>query len=312
MHLIMDTNPVLLNKPWMNYSKNVVAGWTVTVTARHGGIIISALTLFVQMAGESLWSIVAFAMHQLRACDVPGSALFRQLQVILRNPGNALNTVFEIIEVAWVWHGHIRRPFRDCLAVGSVPLVIFASFTIAGLFVNSITVSPGDINQVLLQPTDCGLQNWTPTDPSAFLSIKAKWSQDMRKSRAYASECYDVASESIGCSSLPIKQLPYTMITNASCPFAGGCLGAVSFDTGMLDSHKHLGINGKSDERVEFQFTTTCAVIDVGAYTTAKPDPESNSGYMRDTVYLGSVLGQNYTFQYSQMQTLQPTSYNLM
>ena len=307
----MDGHPVFLNRAWQNYSTNYFSGWTLTVTARNGALIVSALALLVQMAGESLWVIIAFLLHQRRVSNSPSTGLFRQLQVILRNPTSSFFTAVGIVKAGWVWRGHIRKPIRSTFALASVPLLIFISFTIAGIFVATVTIPAYEINQILLQPTACGLQNWMPNQVSTFLNIKAKWSEDMRRSRAYASECYNVPDKTIGCASLPIQQLPYTMVTNASCPFARGCRATVSFDTGLLDSHSHLGINAERKNRIGFQFTTTCAMIDIDDRIITRTDPHGNGVYLMETAFLGATLGRNYTFQYSTLSTLQPLSYSL-
>ncbi|ESU07599.1 hypothetical protein FGSG_02196 [Fusarium graminearum PH-1] len=70
---------------------------------------------------------------------------------------------------------------------------------------------------------------------------------------------------------LAVESLPYTENTSAECPFADefcktGSNGAISFDTGLLDSHVHLGINAPNDERVQYRWRSTCTPIQMNGH----------------------------------------------
>jgi hypothetical protein len=133
-----------------------------------------------------------------------------------------------------------------------------------------------------------------------------KFANDIRKSRTYATECYN-KNRTTGCASLPVQQLPYSVRLNASCPFGTRCIDQVQFDTGLLDSHTHLGINSKEGDRVKFQFSTTCAVVDVNDRIRRSQD----NGYNVWTLHLGPDAYGNYTYQYSTMRMVTPITYTV-
>jgi hypothetical protein len=326
----MDTYPVYLNRPWLDHSTNSFSGWTITVTAQTGAIVVSALALLVQMAGEAMWSIVAFSLHQSRTTLSPQTGLFRQLQVILRNPSNSLFTSVEILKAGWAWRGNIHGPVRKALLLAAWPILLFISFTIAGIFVATVTVPAYEINQILLRPTDCGMQVWTvPLPPvtaaniengpeivndwfATTTGIRSKSANDIRRSRAYANSCYNNPNKTVGCTNLPAQELPYSVQTGLSCPFGQRCLGTIQFDSGTLDSHTHLGINAKSSDRVNFQFITTCSVINIDDRIFSSRDPYSNGSFPLLSAYLDKAGGStNYTYQYATVQASRVTGYTV-
>lgn len=309
----MDQYPVYLKRPWINYSTNVFSGWTITVTADTGGYVITALALLVQVAGEAMWTIAALTIHQFRASDMPQTGLFRQTQVILRNPSTTLATSFQLIQAGWKWHGVVDSSIRRTTALAAWPMLLFVGFITAGIFVSRVTKPAYGINQVLLRSTNCGLENSaiTPSDEVAYYSVATKWASDIRQSRAYVSKCYDKPDRTLGCTSLPVQQLPYTTQMNVTCPLGRRCMGTAQFDTGLLDSHKHLGINAKYSDRVNFQMITTCAPIDIIDTYRLVPDPLAIGGWFLLRTYLGQYSIFNYTYSYPTMDTARAMPYTL-
>ena len=311
----MDSSQVYLNRPWMNHSTNAFSGWTITVTAATGAIIVSALAILVTIAGESMWSIVAFSLHQHRATKATQTGLFRQIQVILRNSSTSLSDAYEIVKTGRAWHKQrtIDKALLKACAIALWPAVLFISFTAAGIFVAKVTTPAYEVSQILLRPTKCGFPLWNNNDVDTTFQLQAKWANDARQSRAYAIECYNTTTLSPGCTNLPVQTLPYK--TNHDCPLNSSCNPFVEFDTDLLDSHKHLGINAKHSDRVKFQLHTLCAVMPVEDYVQHVLDPNSNgeSYYLR--VFLGpGVLNNfhtNYTWQYATIQTLLSMPYSV-
>lgn len=308
----MSSYPVYLNRPWMNHSANAFSGWTITVKASTGALVVAALALLVQMAGEAMWSIVAFCLHQRRTKNRPETGLFRQMQVVLRNPNTSLSTSVEILRAGWVWHGIVDKALRKSVMLACWPVLIFIGFTAAGVFVSTVTVPAYKVNQILLEPTNCGMQNWHKTDDlDLWTRMVAKWANDARQSRAHATECYNKPNKTLGCTSLPAQQLPYTISTNVSCPLGQRCLEGVNFDTGLLDSHKHLGINAKASDRVNFQLSTTCAPIDISDTYSTAADPFAKSEFFLLRVKIGTNGIYNYTYSYPTVQSVQQILYTI-
>lgn len=159
------------------------------------------------------------------------------------------------------------------------------------------------VNQILLKPTNCGLESTRANVAQSALplyDVQAKHASDKRQARAYANACYNSLNPSAECYSLPIQQLPYTVNREASCPFSGRCsmdsATTVQFDTGLLDSHEHLGINARPDERVGFRVASTCSVVRAADLTRLVPDEHSNGNWSIMQVYFGPIPGAaNYT-----------------
>lgn len=313
----MDSYPVLLNTPWINHSLSGLAAWSITVSASTGTIIIAALALLIQIAGEATWTIAALALHQARATDNPETGHFRQSQVVLRNPGTSLGTGIRLIQVGWKWHGVVHLALLKSIGLALIPLCLFGGFIAAGVMVSQVTALRNEVSQVLLWPMNCGIQNWTgPTDQATQLTIGGKWSSDTRWARQYATNCYR-PGKSLACTTPPVQQLPFTVSMNATCPVGKRCFGGVvRFDTGLLNSHKHLGINADHSSRVQFQMTTTCAPMDISDTLRDDYDPYINTTYTTEIFTLRTWMGPygkilNSTYELSTYQSLVPVAYQV-
>ncbi|CAK1358405.1 hypothetical protein CB0940_06977 [Cercospora beticola] len=307
--------PIYLNRPWMNHSKNTLSAWTITVTAERGAILIAVLALLVRVAGESLWTIIACALHQYRARSGPETAVFRQLQVILRNAGSSVASVLEIVNTGWASRKNSPQAFSKAVVLALFPLSVVLSFTAAGILVAKVAVPAYQSNQVLLKPTACGLTAYTA--PGTFFRHQSKPSDDIRQSRAYVDRCFGRPNGTSGCSQLPIQQLPYEADTSASCPFAGLCTlgdnGAMRMDTGLLDSHVHLGVNAKEEDRVGFQIVSTCSVLADFDFQELVRNPYDELPAIQAVIRanLGSVGSQNFTWEYNIVQATQSIAYTI-
>ena len=82
-----------------------------------------------------------------------------------------------------------------------------------------------------------------------------------------------------------------TSYANASCPFPGGskiCLkeaGNIHIDTGIIDSHKHLGINARPTDRFGVQFNLKCAPLVTEGYKR-RQKAGNNTSQDESTQYL--------------------------
>lgn len=88
---------------------------------------------------------------------------------------------------------------------------------------------------------------------------------------AYAQECYTNSSATQICSIYKQRRLPINVYRNISCPFPGKEICArnstnLRLDTGFLDSHDHLGINTKPQNRFVFRHVDECAPLTLDGY----------------------------------------------
>ena len=124
----MDSYPIYLNKPWTNRSRDAFSGWSITVSASAGALVVGALAILVSLAGECTWGIVAFAMHQIRASNQPETGFFRQTQVLLRNSGSSLGTGIYLLRAGWKWHGVVDGALLKYIGLAALPICPFGSF----------------------------------------------------------------------------------------------------------------------------------------------------------------------------------------
>lgn len=291
----------------MNHASSVAAGWTVTIPASSGALIVAALAVLVSTAGAAAWTIAAFALHQYRASPRPETGLSRTLQVILRNAGGSISSALEIVQVGHAWSGSVSHAKVKAYCLALWPFSINISFIVASIFVAKVALNAYEVNVVRLQPTNCGLDGIATSNGSDMnYEYTSKHVNDIRQSCAYVDACYNSPNGSLGCSSLPVQSLPFSNDTEATCKFGDLCLkrtgNAYGLDTGMLNSQTHLGINAKEDDRVNFRIATTCSVLSYKDYTTMKPDPMSTDNSTIFDINYGE-MGFNgttatYTWQY--------------
>ncbi|KAF7190092.1 hypothetical protein HII31_08423 [Pseudocercospora fuligena] len=314
-----NSYPVYLSKPWFDHSKDAFSAWTITLTADHGVYVIAVLVLLVRVAGEALWTITACALHQIRAKNKPENTLFKQLQVILRNSGTSLASALEIVGTGWASRATTRNAFWRAVKIAFWPLIIFISFTVAEILVSRVAVPTYDVDRVLLKPTTCGLTSWTGLQgfDANGARLRGKMSDDIRQSRAYANQCFGKENKTLGCTFLPTQQLPYAADMDADCPMSGRCwLGekkAMRLDTGLLDSHDHLGVNAKQDDRVQFQIASTCSVVRITDLLELVQNPFPDLPNIESVIRanLGSLGSQNFTWEYNTVQSTQSVAYTI-
>ncbi|KAF2735177.1 hypothetical protein EJ04DRAFT_218497 [Polyplosphaeria fusca] len=97
----------------------------------------------------------------------------------------------------------------------------------------------------------------------------------------FAVRCYrrENATKYRECRSYAQTKLPFTKDTNAACPFGDGVCKTnaanIRFDTGKLDSLKHLGLN--DGPRFDLRHQAFCAPLKTEGYTEIYNDTGSSS-----------------------------------
>lgn len=201
----MASQPV--HRYWIDYSKGLVLGNTLTLSSRNGALLVAGLSVLVTLAGSSFWTIVTFLWHRQRATNPESDVeserdlLFHQEQVILRNPPTPLPAAWDLFQARRSWASHTRnnsdRGRFECL----VPLLIFIIFTAASVAVAFVATPNYRINNILLQPGSCGgvhIENST----ASRQAFNEKVANDARIASAYVDQCYIAPSRSLNVRNL--------------------------------------------------------------------------------------------------------------
>ena len=252
-------------------------GATLTLHTTNAAILIAALAMFVGFTSAKSWSVMCFALHQIGVTRRPRDGAYHQLQATLRNNGTEFETTWEVMKIAWAWSIRLSpRSKSSRKAIGLLLLGLFHAllFAAAGLFASRLTTLG---NEVLVRSDNCG--QWSSdmiansTDPTrALFDYATHLTINAELSAQYFDDCLSGTQStteirsSTQCNVFKTLQLPYITTHNISCPFAEGmCLGpvngTVTFDTGLVDSSNHLGINARMKDRVQVRKTMTCSPI---------------------------------------------------
>ncbi len=259
------TQSTIYNGVWVNWSRGLIRGATLTTTTISGAILVAFLALFIQYTGNHLWGISRFALHQIRVSKTPRDGLYHQQQVVLRNfaPADAAKA---FVQAGWGWRSRVHNPARRSLPLALLALAHSVTFLLAAIF--SAVASTAQGNEVLIFSPYCGLINFNTPNLTAVINIlNAYESKSVSDSASYARSCY--ATEGTGrtwqdCSTFPVPKLP-TALTNTSCPFKADICTApsIQLDTGLMDSDLFFGISAPLKNRVKYRKVTSCAPIEV-------------------------------------------------
>lgn len=127
-------------------------------------------------------------------------------------------------------------------------------------------------DEVLISSPRCGLVRTPPDENSHYTDYLTYISKMITSSASYAQQCYGESVVTQGCSIYVKKQIFQKTLTNASCPFPGKdkiCIlnsTNLSIDSGMIDSHKDLGINAAPKDRFTYRNVLECAPLQTDGY----------------------------------------------
>ncbi|KAK0624396.1 hypothetical protein B0T14DRAFT_554257 [Immersiella caudata] len=284
---------------WRDYSQDGANQLVLTIPLRWGNVLISGLALLVSTAGAATWRISAFALHQLRvrhdnaAAQADSDPLQRQVQTLLRNNATPISALADALSIHRAWSG-IRTPSsksRTILPTALLAAFITILFGLFSIFVSAFATRSESNVSVLARPGDaCGGWefNWSAISvtnemPSSFESLRARM-DDVQAARSYATWFYSQGKQPLAVTNtmFPVPRLPYT-VSMGPCPFLGEgrCLSndtsvntTLILDTGLLDSHIHLGINAPPKDRSNIRHRMECSPIDVS--NVVQPLRETN------------------------------------
>ena len=323
---------------WTDWTKGGISGYTLTLHPKFATFLTNALAIFVTLCSVQLWTIIRYALHYKITSLQPNVSTPHLDQIckqrfVLRNASSALATAQLMLEVGWssrkATGKHSLRAYVIAIWAASYALL----FMIAGVLSNNAisAASQRGISPVLLRSESCGTWNETyydimnarPTVANFDISVEysSKIAQDAQLSMEYAQQCYlspsTMTNTSSTCRTLKSPAISWNTSTTKACPFdhdlCHNNAGIVRLDTGRIDSHTHLGINAKHEDRLTYQRVTTCTVLNDTSHITgwngtmrtssnAKPSPSvayafygPNSIYSTEHTYSYSNFADFYT-----------------
>lgn len=271
----MSSEAGIYTGPWINHSHNFWLGATITLNNRDSAFLIALLTLVVTTAGRSLWRIVSFVVHQLRASDYPHDAIFYQQQAILKNAESPLNAAWKLSRASFTWRKHERTRWWQLWRSRSLFLVLLAvtlaaAFAVASIFSSQVTKAAG--TAVLITSPDCGAWYFNTTDSASQQKWSVKQLNESIMAANYANACYRTSNTNCKTSTYAVPEIKWDSNQSTSCPFGDDvCLmtqtAAYQMDTGPLDSHRILGIDAPPSDRISVRKVATCAPLGLSPYT---------------------------------------------
>ncbi|KAK0732106.1 hypothetical protein B0H67DRAFT_640410 [Lasiosphaeris hirsuta] len=267
---------------WRDHSENGFDQVTLTLPLKWGNIVISGLALLVSMAGGATWRIFAYILHQVRVRHATRSDPFQQqVQTLLRNNVTPISALVDSFWICLAWAQTPYSTVRTLLPTTFIAAFIIACFGLFSILVSTIATRSESYVNVLARPGEnCGGWdfNWAAVNfgqslPVSVESTRAKV-DDAQNARAYATWFYSRARQPLAETNtmFPVPRLPYE-ISKVPCPFLGEarCLSndtstpntTILLDTGLLNSHFHLGINAPPSDRSGVRHRMACSPIDI-------------------------------------------------
>lgn len=304
---------------WVNQNRGQVLGSTLTVDPYAASLLTPAIALLISIAGSQLWRLFQFALHQARATSENRQLLYHQQQVILRNTGNDLNTIYRLIRTAFAWrHQEGARVFRRSLPLVLWSTLHFSIIVLAGLF-STWLLEAGD--DVLSRSQFCGTFSQSYIDSLDAVSTSNLTDQGITLMQEYTHYhnaryvyvqqhvdiCRNGENGTEGCDMMPVGSLGWKgRVLPSSCPFDQDMChpsleGALSLDTGYLSSHLDLGFNAPKKDRIAFRLSAQCAPLNDAKYGTGWQNVSATNGVpareIADVYYGPSSLNsRNATF----------------
>lgn len=298
---------------WRDYSASGVGADVLTLPISSAGYLISGLTLLVSLAGTMFWVILVYVWHQSRVR--PGTTvdcLDLQIQVLLRNVTSPASAILQAVTIYLGW-----RKTKTSTLLRLLPIIVAASaimvlFVLASVFVAAIVSHSQDDILVLARPGLCGeiTANFSDSSNNDITSEVFAWTtRRALRGREYAKVWYAGNTDGVEASSaFPVNRLLYTT-SRVPCPFTdidrcrftsyntSQANTAIAFDTGLLDSASHLGINGPVDRSLQFRRKTTCMPFKATGLSDQYVEDADNFTALRAGPYRGPG---NITLKFNQ------------
>ena len=257
---------------WINWDQNRVLGATITLSSPRATILIAFTAIFVKVAGDRFWAILRFVLHQRCTNENQPDGLRAQQRVILKNTVSDVGTVWEFLQLVYYWRSRADGFLRRCLPIALLASLNFAVWTASGIFSSQVSRAAGG-NEVLIRSPSCGVNLPSEKGIRANQAGQVREQNRTRIADDYMKTCYNVSgpSGSERCQRYTKQQIPWKSNESVECPFAKEVcekgVKAYEMDTGMVDSHVVLGINAKTQDRIQYRRRTTCAILNTEDYS---------------------------------------------
>jgi len=222
-------------------------------------------------AGTCFWRIVCFFLHFASSSPGEHDGLFHQQQAILRNASEPESGLRLSAMLYLSWRRRARRAFWRLFSVLIIALTCVVVGSLASLFSPRIS-EIGD--EVLVSGGRCAAIGKYDDFPDKQANIydayyvpqQIQQTTQIENAANYAQQCYSSsAGKEAECDTFVQRRLPISSDMNAACPFDSRICKTqdrnLVLDTGYLDSHDHLGINSRPEERFLFRRKISCAPL---------------------------------------------------
>ena len=274
---------------WINWSHDTAFGNTLTLSSRGGYFLVAFLSLYVTIAGNRFWLIIAFLIHQEKATRNQFDGVHFQQQVILRNDSTPMGAFMSFLKVARRWKGIAEKPILRSLPLLLLTLLIQGAFHAASLLTAEVTKAAG--NETLIHSPNCAYWTAASNNPFEQGGLRTKLAADTVSAASYSRACY--GKNSSLCTTYAAKQIDWEPVANPTCPFSPElCFSSPSavyqMDTGQIDSHYILGLNAPKKNRITYRRLTTCAPINATKFLSKGSDSAGNTWF---NYSMGAVPG---------------------
>jgi hypothetical protein len=348
----MATTNVQTGRYWIDWSRGPVYGSSITLSAASSNALIAVAGLWVgNLVAGWVWSIVAVVAYRYRDWTNKRDGIHVQHQLVWRNAGFPLTAAVMNWKIYIQRSGRWKRlklkfgfgrqsPSRSAAAKQSslpstpstapqfdrlgrrsmlpvwLPLLIWAGFIVAGVFVSRFASPTKDV-LAKGSLSACGIWDFQSSKNDSLTADQVRGArakkilEDTISGRAYARSCYVSSDESIqssSCSRFAKQILPNHAARNYyNCPFrssadevwkGGACdtenlKSSLVMSTEKLDTSLDLGINAASHNAIGFQKVVNCSVLSLTNRTNTTSGLGIDTGLKADftTYRFGSVVG---------------------
>lgn len=309
---------------WIDWSRGVIIGSTITLSARHASVLTAFLALFVTIVGSCLWRILSFIIHQFSASPDAKDGLHHQHQLVFRNTGSPFEATKSFTDIAWHWRRRGQRAWARSLPLALLALVFLLALSAASILTSFVTRAAGA--QRLIVSDNCGYWAYDPsaTLEQRTLAMQNKDLNDTLIAAEYARQCYDqdLGLNKLRCSTYTKPSIGWSS-SDTDCPFDQSICTvphAFKMDSGLIDSHVDLGINAPSSGRVGFRKVTICSPLSVqgdfvSVVTSTGDDGLGVEGDRIRQYHYGTFAGvgtdMNTTYYYNQHAFIDGFGYEL-
>lgn len=221
-----------------------------------------------------LLGIFCFIIHQVRSDPQPRDGLYHQRQVLLRNDPSAFTTLVNLLRLSWTWKQRAAQPWGRHIPLIALCIVHIAFFAVASLLVG-FAATTGTDGLVLLRGEDvCYWWHASGSNLNA-VTLTSFWATErplLQEVHVYAEDCYDVSGLTVTntkpCnSSFASANIGFSVELNVDCPFPDPSFcrsskeGAVRMTSELINSNKHLGLNAKLEDQINFRQIMTCSPL---------------------------------------------------